>query len=165
MPRVTNPEDARLCRQHFAIHQEAEASRGIGKREETEMKKARVVLLAVAGVAGLVAVASAHMWGGGYGTNGYGWMGMGPGWMHGSGYYCNGYGGTDSAALKTQAEVQKSVETFAGKSFPGYKVGTAERDSYGRPFYTAPLTGKDTRFEVQVNGFDGTIVAIYPEYR
>jgi hypothetical protein len=127
------------------------------------MKRLLVVLLAVAGVAGLVAVASAHMWGGGYGANGYGWMGgMGPGWMHGSGYYCNGYGGTGSAALVPKDKVQKSVETFAGKAFPGYTVGTVERDSYGRPFYTASLTGKDTQFEVQINGFDGTIVGIYP---
>lgn len=128
------------------------------------MKRLLVVLLAVAGVAGLVAVASAHMWGGGYGTNGYGWMGgMGPGWMHGSGYYCNGYGGTGSTAMLPQDQAQKAVETFAAKSFPGYKVGTVERDDYGRPFYTASLTGKDTRFEVQVNGFDGRIIGIFPD--
>ncbi len=125
------------------------------------MKKALVVLLAAVGVAGLFAVASAHMWGGGYGPNGNGWMGMGPGWMHGSGY-CNGYGGTNSAALKSQGEVQKTVEAFAEKSFPGYKVGTVAKDSNGRPFYTASLTGKDSRFEVQVDGFNGSIIGIYP---
>lgn len=130
------------------------------------MKRLLVVLLAVVGVAGLVAVASAHMWGGGYGANGYGWMGgMGPGWMHGSGSYCNGYGGTASATLLPQDQAQKTVETFAGKTFPGYKVGKVERDEYGRPFYTASLTGKDTRFEVQVNGFDGRIIGIYPDQR
>jgi hypothetical protein len=139
-------------------------SRGIGKREDKKMKKALTVLAAVAGVAGLVAVASAHMWGGGYAGQGYGWTGgMGPGRMHGSDDYCNGYGGTGSATLMPQAEVQNTVEKFAGKSFPGYKVGTVERDDYGRPFYTASLTGKDSRFEVQVNGFDGRIIGIYPE--
>jgi len=128
------------------------------------MKRMLVVLLAAAGVAGLIGVASAHMWGGGYGADGYGWMGgMGPGWMHGTGSYCNGYGGTASAALLPQDQAQKTVETFAAKSFPGYKVGTVERDDYGRPFYTASLTGKDTRFQVQVNGFDGRIIGIYPE--
>jgi hypothetical protein len=127
-------------------------SRGIGKREDKKMKKALTVLAAVAGVAGLVAVASAHMWGGGYAGQGYGWTsGMGPGRMHGS------------DTLVPQAEVQNTVEKFAGKSFPGYKVGTVERDDYGRPFYTASLTGKDSRFEVQVNGFDGRIIGIYPE--
>ncbi|MBE0557196.1 MAG: hypothetical protein IH628_08185, partial [Proteobacteria bacterium] len=64
-----------------------------------------------------------------------------------------------------QAEAQKTVETFAGKSFPGYKVGKVERDDHGRPFYTASLTGKDSRFEVQVNGFDGRIIGIYPEQK
>lgn len=51
------------------------------------MRKLMVVLVAVLGLAGLGAVASAHMWGGGhpgpqgYGP-GYGWnYGMGPGWM------------------------------------------------------------------------------------
>ncbi len=133
------------------------------------MKRLLLVLVAVVGVAGLVAVASAHMWGGGTAGQGDGWMGSGmgrPGWMHGSGSYCNGYGGNaGSAALVPQGEVQKTVETFAEKSFPGFKVGTVERDDYGRPFYTASLTGKDSRFEVQVNGFDGRIIAVYPEQR
>ena len=54
------------------------------------MRKALVVLVAVLGVAGLVTVGSAHMWGGGPGgMQGYGpgsgWTGgMGQGWMHGS---------------------------------------------------------------------------------
>jgi len=127
------------------------------------MKRLLLVLVAVAGVAGLVAVASAHMWGGGTGQ-GYGWTnGMGPGWMHGSDYYCNGYGGTGSAALVPQAEVQKTIESFAGKTFPGYKVGTVERDDHGRPFYTASLTGKESSFEVQVNGLDGRIIGIDPD--
>jgi len=121
------------------------------------MKKLLMVLVAVAGVAGLVAVGSAHMWGGGHAGP------QGPGWMHGSDDSCNGYGGTVSAKLVPQAEVKKTVETFAGKSFPGYKVGTVERDDYGRPFYTASLTGHDSRFEVQVNGFDGKIIGIYPD--
>lgn len=129
------------------------------------MKKVLVVLLAVGGLAGLGAVASAHMWGGGYGGNGLGRMGMGPGWMHGSGDYCNGYGGTASATLVPQDQVQKSVETFAAKSFPGYKVGTVERDDYGRPFYTVSLTGRDSRFEIQVNGFNGTIIGLYPDQK
>jgi uncharacterized membrane protein YkoI len=82
--------------------------------------------------------------------------------MHGSGYYCNGPEGTESATLLPRDEVQKRVETFAGKSFPGYKVGTVERDDYGRPFYTASLTGKDSRFEVRVNAFDGKVIGVYP---
>lgn len=131
------------------------------------MKKFLMVLVGVLGVAGLVAVSSAHMGGSagpqGYGS-GYGWTnGMGPGWMHGSDDYCNGYGGTGSAKLVPQAEAQKTVETFAGKSFPGYKVGAVERDDYGRPFYTASLTGNDSRFQVEVNGFDGRIIGIYPD--
>jgi len=132
------------------------------------MRKALVVLVAMLGVAGLVTVGSAHMWGGGpAGTQGYGpgsgWNGgMGPGWMHGSGYYCNGPEGTESATLLPRDDVQKRVETFAGKSFPGYKVGTVERDDYGRPFYTASLTGKDSRFQVQVNAFDGKVIGVYP---
>ena len=129
------------------------------------MKKLLTVLAVVAGVAGLVAVGSAHMWGGGHaGPQGQGWTnGMGPGWMHGSDDYCNGYGGTGSAKLVPQAEVKKTVETFAGKSFPGYKVGTVERDDHGQPFYTASLTGNDSRFQVQVSGFDGRIIGIYPD--
>lgn len=141
------------------------------------MRKFMVVLVAVLGLAGLGAVASAHMMDGGYPGHmgygqGYGWNGgMGPGWMHygmgpgsmhGSGTYCNGPGGTESAKLLPEGEVQKRVEEFAGKSFPGYKVGTVERDDYGRPFYTASLTGKESRFEVQVNGFDGRIMGIFP---
>ncbi len=59
-------------------------------------------------------------------------------------------------------EVQKRVETFAGKSFPGFKLGAVERDDYGRPFYTASLTGKGSRFEVQVNAFDGKVIGVYP---
>ena len=53
------------------------------------MRKWLVVLVAVLGLPGLGAVASAHMWGGSdsgplvYGS-GYGWHGgMGPGWMWG----------------------------------------------------------------------------------
>lgn len=142
------------------------------------MRKFMVVLVAVLGLAALGAVASAHMTDGGYPGRmgygqGYGWNGggMGPGWMHhgmgpgamhGAGYYCNGPGGTESAILLPKEEVQKRIEAFAGKSFPGYKVGTVERDDYGRPFYTASLTGNDSSFEVQVNGFDGRVVGIYP---
>jgi len=37
-----------------------------------------------------------------------------------------------------------------------------ERDVYGRQFYMASLTGKDSRFEVQVSGFDGRIIGIHP---
>jgi hypothetical protein len=138
------------------------------------MRKAVMVLVVVFGLAGLVAVASAHMGGGGYAGpqgygSGYGWNGgmgpgmMGPGWMHGgAGYYCNGYGGTASTALLSRDDVQKRVEAFAAKSFPGFKVGTVERDDYGRPFYTASLTGNGSRFKVQVNGFDGRIIGLYP---
>lgn len=137
------------------------------------MKKFLVVLIAVVGLAGLVAVASAHMMGGGYqGRMGYDWhggmgpggmhSGMGRGWMHGPGYYCDGPEGTASKTLLPQDEVQKRVEAFAGKSFPGFKVGTVERDDYGRPFYTASLTGNNSRFEVQVGGFDGRIIGIFP---
>ena len=176
---VTDPAFTRLW-MHKDISDPPETgipARGIGNWEERKMRKALVVLVAVLGVAGLVTVGSAHMWGGGPGgTQGYGpgsgwnggmgpgWMhsGMGPGWMHGSGYYCNGPEGTESAALLPRDEVQKSVETFAGKSFPGYKVGTVERDDYGRPFYTASLTGKDSRFKVQVNAFDGKVIGVYP---
>lgn len=129
------------------------------------MKKVLVVLVAVLGVAGLVAVGSAHMWNGGYGgMHGYGpgAGGMGPGWMHGSGYYCNGPAETASTTTLPREEVQKLVETFAGKSFPGYKVGTVERDEYGRPFYIASLIGNDSRFEIQVNAFDGEVMGVYP---
>jgi hypothetical protein len=134
------------------------------------MRKSLIVLAAVLGLAGLVAVASAHTVTGNNGS-GYGWYGMGPammgpGWANGGGYYCNGYGGyggTATAALLGKAEVQKRVETFAAKSFPGYKVGTVERDDYGRPFYTASLTGNHSRFEVQVNGFDGSVIGVYPD--
>lgn len=51
------------------------------------MRKLMVVLVAVLGLGGLFAVASAHMWDGGYAgpqgyAPGYGWKcGMGPGWM------------------------------------------------------------------------------------
>jgi hypothetical protein len=144
---------------------------------EEKMKKFLVVLIAVVGLAGLVAVASAHMWNGGhagmhgYGP-GYGWhggmgpggmhSGMGRGWMHGPGYHCDGPEGTASKTLQPQDEVQKRVEAFARKSFPGFQVGTVERDDYGRPFYTASLTGNNSRFEVQVNGFDGRIIGIFP---
>ncbi len=153
------------------------SARGIGKREERKMRKLLVVLVAVLGIAGLVAVASAHMWGGGsYGMHGYGpgsgWAGgmapggmhsgMGPGWMHGSGYDCNGPGGTESATLLPKDELQKRVETFTGKSFPGFQVGTVERDDHGRPFYTASLTGNGSRFQMQVNAFDGKVIGVYP---
>ena len=138
------------------------------------MKKILVVAIAVLGVAGLGAVASAHMWGGGYGGwngngPGYGWncpMGggwmMGPGWMHGSGYYYNGAEGTAPATLLSQDDIQKRVEAFAAKSFPGYQVGEVERDTNGRPFYGALLTGKNSRFEIQVNGINGRIVSVFP---
>jgi hypothetical protein len=141
------------------------------------MRKLLVVLVAVLGLAGLGAVASAHMWGGGYSGPqgygpGYGWNGgmgpggmypgMGPGWMHGSGDYCNRSGGTASATLLPRDDIQKRVEAFAGKSFPGYQVGEVERDENGRPFYSASLTGKNSRFEIQVNGIDGRIVGVFP---
>jgi len=137
------------------------------------MKKAAMVLVAVFGLAGLVGVAFAHT-PDGYGGQGYGWMmgpgwgwmhsGAGPGWMHGSGDYCGGpgWGTTASATLLPADQIQKRVEAFAGKSFPGSTVGQVERDDYGRPFYTASLTGKNGRFEVQVNGFTGEVVGIYP---
>ena len=142
------------------------------------MRKSLVVLVAVLGLAGLGAVASAHMMDGGYPGRmghgqGYGWhyggmgpgsmhSGMGPGWMHGSGYYCNDAERTASAELLPQDEVQKRVEAFVGKSFPGFKVGKAERDDHGRPFYTASLTGNGSRFEIQVNAFDGKVIGVYP---
>lgn len=138
------------------------------------MRKLMVVLVAVVGLAGLGAVASAHMWGGGYGGPqgygpGYGWncgMGqgwmMGPGWMHGSGYNYNGPAGTASATLLPRDDVQKRVEAFAAESFPGYQVGKVERDDNGRPFYGALLTGKNSRFEIQVNGIDGRIIGVFP---
>ena len=147
------------------------------------MRKWMVVLVAVLGLAGLGAVASAHMMDGGYQGRmghgpGYGWSrggmgpggmhsGMRPGWMHGSGYYCNGPAGSPSASassmkLLPQDEVQERVEAFAGKSFPGFQVGKVERDRNGRPFYSASLTGKDSRFEVQVNAFDGRVTGIFP---
>ncbi len=142
------------------------------------MRKWMVVLVAVLGLAGLGAVASAHMMDGGYQGRmghgpGYGWSrggmgpggmhsGMGPGGMHGTGYYCNDPENKASATLLSKDEVQKRVEAFAGKSFPGFKVGTVERDDYGRPFYSASLTGNGSRFEVHVNGFDGRVTGIFP---
>lgn len=132
------------------------------------MRKFMVVLVAVSGFAGLGAVASAHMMDGGYQGRvgygpGYGWdCCMGPGWMHGSGNYHNGFEGKASATLLPRNDLQKRVEAYAAKSFPGYQVGEVERDSYGRPFYGALLTGKNSRFEIQVNGINGRIVGVYP---
>jgi hypothetical protein len=150
--------------------------------EEKKMRKMMMVLVAVLGLAGLVAIASAHMWDGGHPgrkgyDSGYGWncgmgpgamhSGMGPGYMHQSGYYCGGTAARTSARassmnLLAQEEIQKSVEAFAKKSFPGYRVGKVERDGYGRPLYSASLTGNDSRFEVQVNAVDGRIIGVYP---
>ena len=179
MVRVTDPAFARLW-MHNDISDPPETggpARGIGKREERKMRKLLLVLVAVLGVAGLGVVASAHMWDGGPGgMQGYGpgsgwnggmgpgWMhsGTGPGWMHRSGYYCNGPEGTESAKLLPRDEVQKRAEAFAGKSFPGFQVGTVERDDYGRPFYTALLTGNGSRFEMQVNAFNGKVIGVYP---
>lgn len=147
------------------------------------MRKLLMFFVAVFGLAGLVTVASAHMMGGGYQGRmgygqGYGWncggmgmggmhSGMGPGWMHGSGYNCNGPAGSPSASassmkLLPQDELQKRVEAFAGKSFPGYQVGKMEKNGYGQGFYSVLLTGNDSRFEVQVNAVDGRITGIFP---
>ena len=133
------------------------------------MRKLLVVLVAVLGLAGLDAVASAHMMDGGYQDRmgygqGYGWNcgGMGPGWMHGSGHYHNGPEGTASATLLPRDDIQKRVEAFAAKSFPGYQVGEVERDDNGRPFYGVLLTGKNSRFEIQVNGINGRIIGVFP---
>ncbi len=139
------------------------------------MRKLFIVLVSVLGLAGLSTVASAHMMGGGYQGRmgygpGYGWncgmgqgcCGMGPGWMHGSGYYYNGPEGTAPATLLPRDDIQKRVEAFAAESFPGYQVGEVERDEYGRPFYGALLTGKNSRFEIQVNGINGRIIGVFP---
>ena len=144
------------------------------------MRKMMMVLVAVIGLAGLVAVASAHMWDGGHpGRNGYdqgyGWnCGMGPGWMsHRDRMPHMGYGwdhpgrgtsaGPYSTDLLTRDAAQKIVDEFAGKSFPGYSVGKVERDGYrGQPIYTASLTGNDSRFEIQVDAIDGRVLGVYP---
>lgn len=87
---------------------------------------------------------------------------MGPGWMHGTGYSYNGPAATTSTTLLPRDEVQKGVDAFVAESFPGYKVGKVERYDNGRPFYGALLTGKNSRFEIQVNGIDGRVIGIYP---
>ena len=87
---------------------------------------------------------------------------MGPGWMRGSGNYYNAPEGTAPATWLSQGDIQKRVETFAAKSFPGYQVGEVARDTNGRPFYGALLTGKNSRFEIHVNGINGRIVDVVP---
>lgn len=59
-------------------------------------------------------------------------------------------------------DIQKRVEVFAAKSFPGYQVGEVRRDDSGRPFYGALLTGKNSRFEIHVDGINGRIIGVYP---
>jgi len=132
---------------------------------EEKMRKLMVVLVAVLGLTGLVAIASAHMSDGGH----PGWnCGMGPGWMSHMGYGWDHSGrgtsaGPYSTNLLTRDNAQRRVEAFARKSFPGYRVGKVEKDgSGGRPLYTASLTGNDSRFEVQVDAVDGRILGVYP---
>lgn len=50
--------------------------------------------------------------------------------------------------LLARKEIQKRVETFAGKLFPGYSVARAARDDRGRPLYSPALIPNITRYRV-----------------
>jgi len=131
------------------------------------MWKKAAIVLAVA--ATFTTAGYAYMWSGGQYNRGD--HHRGSGWYCGmshSGYCCDYYmwqtsAGGYSTKLLAQGAAQKLVEDLASKSFPGYRVGKAEKESYrGRPIYTVSLTGNDSRFEVQLDAVDGRVIGIYP---